>query len=342
MSWCQYGHSQVTVAQVLKLLEVKTLQSIVVIVTRALAGQIPTVVRSAISMIQLKDTARQYVWSQLKQGYYDYGIKVFWLDAAEPENIGGTPSTATFSVGSIEEVGMIFPLYHSQTIYEGMMSEGEKDVVILTRSAWAGMQRWGAAVWSGDTHSDFGTLQRSIAAGLNIQLSGIAWWTTDIGGYGGGNPNDAEFRELIVRWFQYGATCPLFRQHGARNTEPWLLGNESFSAVKDAMNLREKLRPYIMEQMKLVHATGTPVNRPLWFNYANDSNTWHINDEFMLGPDYLVAPVYVYQAKNRTVYLPSGETWVHYFTGDKYNGGSNVTVLTPLNQFPLFMRSSGD
>eukprot|EP00118_Oscarella_pearsei_P028917 m.3257 g.3257 ORF g.3257 m.3257 type:complete len:665 (+) comp9197_c0_seq1:1041-3035(+) len=285
-----------------------------------------------------QDAARQYVWSRIKSGYYDHGIKIFWLDAAEPENIGGTPSMAHFNTASFEQAGMMFPYYHSKMIHEGMMSEGEVDSLILTRSAWAGMQRWGAAVWSGDTHSDFDTLRRSIAAGLNIQLSGIAWWTTDIGGYGGGNPNDAQFRELVVRWFQYGAFCPLFRQHGARSTEIWLYGNDSYDAILDTMHLRESMRPYIMEQMALVNQTGTPVNRPLWFNYPNDPNTWNINTEFMFGPDYLVAPVFTYQATNWTVYLPSGESWKHFFTGTVHKGGVNVTVPTPLNQFPLFER----
>jgi alpha-D-xyloside xylohydrolase len=284
--------------------------------------------------------AREYVWSQLKEGYFDYGIKIFWLDASEPENIEGTPANAAFMRGSFEEMGMMFPYFHSEMVYEGMMSAGEKDALMLSRSAWAGMQQWSAAVWSGDTHSDFDTLRRSITAGLNIQLSGIAWWTTDIGGYSGGDPDDPEFRELIVRWFQYGAMCPIFRQHGARNTEPWLLGNESFSAVLDVMHLRNELRPYVMDQMELVNKSGTPINRPLWFDFPDDPNAWNVTDEFMFGPDFLVAPVYVYQARSRPVYFPAGASWTHYFTSAQYKGGTNETVDAPLNQFPLFMKSS--
>ena len=107
---------------------------------------------------------------------------------------------------------MMFPYYHTQSIHDGLISEGETDVIQLTRSAWAGMQRFGAALWSGDTSSHWSSLKVSIQAGLNTQMSGIAWWTTDIGGYSGGNPSDPGFRELIVRWFQFGLTCPLFRQ----------------------------------------------------------------------------------------------------------------------------------
>lgn len=157
-----------------------------------------------------KAPARDYIWSRVKAGYYDYGIKVYWLDASEPE-ISTTDArkaamTASYSVGSAQEVGMMFPYFHTRTFHDGLLGEGESSVVMLTRSAWAGMQRWGAALWSGDTSSHFSSLKVSIQAGLNVQMSGIAWWTTDIGGYAGGDPSDPTFRELIVRWFQFGVT----------------------------------------------------------------------------------------------------------------------------------------
>ena len=159
---------------------------------------------------------------------------------------------------------MMFPYWHTQSLFDGLRSEGQDDVIMLTRSAWAGMQRFGAALWSGDTQSTFASLKVSVQAGLSVQLSGIAWWTTDIGGYSGGNPADPTFRELIVRWFQYGATCPLFRQHGARNTEPWGYGNESYAAIVKVINWRKSMEPYVLQQMATVNATGMPINRPLW------------------------------------------------------------------------------
>ena len=181
-------------------------------------------------------------------------------------------------------------------IHDGLSSEGETEIMQLTRSAWAGMQRWGAALWSGDTTSTFDSLKVSLPAGLNTQMSGIAWWTTDvseegkislthskvplswtlrfrvvaggqIGGYGGGNPSDPVFRELIVRWFQYGMTCPLFRQHGSRPTEIWLLGNVSEAAVTKVIRLREQFRPYIRTQMERLSRTGQPLNRPLFWDF---------------------------------------------------------------------------
>merc|ERR1711998_150906 len=124
---------------------------------------------------------------------------------------------------------MMFPYFHTQTYHEGMLRAGSTEHMMLSRSAWAGMSKHRAALWNGDTSSTYDFLKTAIRAGLNIQMSGIAWWTTDIGGYHSQNgvEKDPLFRELIVRWFQFGFACPLFRQHGRRNTEPWLLGNAS-------------------------------------------------------------------------------------------------------------------
>ncbi|XP_065192418.1 uncharacterized family 31 glucosidase ORF2-like [Sycon ciliatum] len=284
--------------------------------------------------------AREYVWSRVKQGYLKYGIHVFWLDASEPETTNGSPPGSHYKAGYAEKVGMTFPYFHSQTIHDGQVAEKQEPLMLL-RSGWAGQQRYGGAVWSGDTHSQFEVLQKSIVSGLNIQLSGIAWWTTDIGGYSGGNPKDAEFNELIVRWFQYGATCPLFRQHGARPTEPWLLSNASYDLVIQVIKLRTSWRPYVMDAMQQVNKTGLPVQRPLWYDFPADMNTWTIEDQYMFGASLMAAPVYTYQARNRTVYFPTGSKWQHYFTNVTYAGGSNETIAAPLENFPLFKRVDG-
>ena len=235
---------------------------------------------------------------------------------------------------------MTFPFFHSQTIHDGQVLHGQPPLMLM-RSGWAGQQRYGGAVWSGDTHSDFANLAQSIQAGMSIQLSGIAWWTTDIGGYSGGNPKDPTFNELIVRWFQYGVTCPLFRQHGARPTEPWLLSNESYQLVVKVINLRNTWRSYVMDAMEQVNKTGLPVQRPLWYDFPEDSNTWSIEDQYMFGSSVMVAPVYTYQARNRTLYFPSGSKWQHYFTGMVHDGGASKTIDAPLETFPLFTRVNG-
>ena len=148
---------------------------------------------------------------------YKNGIKVWWLDACEPElTEENEPGNLRYHLGTGQEVGCIYPFMNQQTFYEGMKAEKETEIVMLCRSAWAGSQRFGAAVWSGDIQSTFEALQNQVRAGLNIGMSGIPWWTTDIGGFYGGNINTPYFNELIVRWFQYGVFCPLFRLHGFR------------------------------------------------------------------------------------------------------------------------------
>ena len=223
------------------------------------------------------------------------------------------------------------------TYFEGLSaSKDGADGVLLSRSAWAGMSKHRAALWNGDTHSDFSYLKTAITAGLNLQMSGIAWWTTDIGGYAGGDPSDDTFRELIVRWFQFGVTCPLFRQHGDRPTEPWLLGNESFTCVRKVMALRETLRPYVEEELAETARSGLPLNRPLLFDFPHDTKAWDVTDQFMFGRRYMAAPVYEMGARSRRVYFPSGVAWKHYFTGDFFAGGTSHSVDAPLQHFPLF------
>lgn len=245
--------------------------------------------------------ARQFIWDKVRDGYFKYGIKVFWLDACEPELYPMDPENLRFHLWNGLEVACIYPLLHAQAFYDGMTAAGDEQICNLARSAWAGSQRYGAAVWSGDIPSTFESLQVQVRAGMNIGLSGIPWWTTDIGGFMGGNIGDPVFRELIVRWFQYGVFCPLFRLHGARSpwsddgggaaNEVWSFGEPAYKIIKGILFLREKLRPYVMEQMHIAHVCGTPPMRPCFVDFPQDLVTWEVEDQFMLGPDLLVAPV---------------------------------------------------
>lgn len=284
--------------------------------------------------------ARAYFWSRLRAGYYSHGIRTFWLDASEPEISTAAAQHAAdnynSSIGTGEEMGMMFPYYHTQSIHDGLVAEGESEVVMLTRSAWAGMQRFGAALWSGDTRSRWDSLKVSIQAGLNTQISGIALWTTDIGGYAGGNPGSADFRELIVRWFQFGMTCPLFRQHGARDTAPWGYGQRALAAIEGIIARRNAMRPYVMDQFRAAAATGRPVNRPLWWDFPDDPAAVAITTQYMFGDGYMVAPVTDAGATSWPVYFPAGATYTSVFTNKVYRGGQNATVPTPLEEFPLF------
>jgi alpha-D-xyloside xylohydrolase len=292
--------------------------------------------------------ARQYLWEKVKHGYYRHGIKLFWLDACEPEMLPLMPENLHLHAGDGEAVANIYPLQHVQGFYDGMKAAGDEDTVFLCRSAWAGSQRFGAAVWSGDIPSTFASLRAQVAAGLNMGLSGIPWWTSDIGGFRGGDPASPCFRELVVRWFQFGAVCPLFRLHGHRlpNTddfngapnEVWSFGEPVYQILRQYLWLRERLRPYIMQQMRQAHATGLPPMRPLFVDFPSDAACYQLADEYMLGPDLLVAPVLEADARSREVYLPAGDVWRDAWTDQTYSGGHWITVEAPLERIPLLLR----
>ena len=233
--------------------------------------------------------------------------------------------------------------------YDGLTGDGEQEVITLGRSAFLGSQRFGAAVWSGDIRSTFEMLRASICAGLNMAISGIPWWTTDIGGFSGGDIGSDYFRELIVRWFQYGVFCPIFRLHGVRieegtargevDNEVWSFGEVAYAIIKEYMFLREQLRPYIMEQMKVASEDGLAPMRPLFVDFPDDTKAWEVEDQFMFGPDILVAPVYERGATSRDVYLPEGVCWREAWSGEESDGGQTLTADAPLERIPVYIRA---
>jgi alpha-D-xyloside xylohydrolase len=212
-------------------------------------------------------------------------------------------------------------------------------------------------VWSGDIDSTFEDLRRQIPAGLNIGLSGIPWWTTDIGGFKNGDITSPSFRELIVRWFQFGVFCPVFRLHGIRQpgtmigaeqtgapNEVWSFGDEQYDIIRRLLFLRERLRPYVMEQMRAAHETGLPPMRPLFLDFPADPVSWEVEDQFLLGSDVLVAPVVTEGARERRVYLPAGPgstTWRDAWTGAEHQGGGWITAPAPLDTIPVYLRAGG-
>ncbi|WP_438388657.1 glycoside hydrolase family 31 protein [Actinopolyspora saharensis] len=299
--------------------------------------------------------ARDFVWERVKRNYYDKGIRAFWLDACEPELQPGHPHNLSFHAGPGSEVANVYPREGARAFHEGSRAAGDDEVVLLCRSAWAGSQRYGAALWSGDIPATWDSLRAQVRAGLNVALSGIPWWTTDIGGFHGGDPDSPEYRELVVRWFQYGAFCPLFRLHGVREprmpfgpdmtggpNEVWSYGDEALELIGETLWLRERLRPYLSEQMRVAHESGVPPMRPLFVDFPADERAWLVEDGFLLGPDLLVAPVLHAGHRAREVYLPAGAVWTDAWTGQRHTGGAVVTVDAPLGRIPAFLRDDAE
>ncbi len=298
--------------------------------------------------------ARRYLWEKVTAGYGRYGIRAFWLDACEPEILADNAAGARYFLGPGSEVQGVYPREHARGFHDGLRESGEHDGMLLCRSAWAGSQHYGAAVWSGDIESTFEALAAQIPAGLNMGIAGIPWWTTDIGGFRNGDPASAYFRELIVRWFQFGAFCPLFRLHGVREPGPlvgsdqtgapnevWSFGDEAYGAICEQLALRERLRPYVMQQMATASASGVPPMRALFLEFPNETEAWEIGDQFMLGPDVLVAPVTAHGIRERHVYLPVGASWLNAWTGEPVEANGWVTADAPLARIPVFLRAGG-
>jgi alpha-D-xyloside xylohydrolase len=295
--------------------------------------------------------ARQFIWDTVKKNYYAQGVRLWWLDNDEPDVNPWDPENLRFYLGNGIEVANIYPLLHQMAFYEGMRASGETEIVTLSRSGWAGSQRFSSAIWSGDITSTFESLQVQVRAGLNMAMSGIPWWTADIGGFEGGDIRTPYFRELIVRWFQYGVFCPIFRLHGYRlpirspfpgsgaDNEVWSFGDEVYEILREWLFLRERLRPYIHKQMQLASEKGIPPMRPLFFDFPGDSVCETVEDQFMFGPEILVAPVLHEGARERKVYLPAGTDWMDAKKGTAHAGGQWLVASAPLDTIPVYLKA---
>lgn len=302
--------------------------------------------------------AREYVWQKAKKNYYDKGIRIFWLDEAEPEYAVYDFDNYRYHLGPNLQVGNIYPVMYAKTFFDGMKKEGQENIINLLRCAWAGSQKYGALVWSGDIHSSFASLRNQFAAGLNMGIAGIPWWTTDIGGFFGADIRDPKFHELLIRWFEYGTFCPVMRLHGYRwplqpqvgttggaacvsgaPNEIWSYSDEVYEICKKYLFLRESMKPYITKLMKEAHEKGTPVMRPLFYDFPEDTVCWEEETQYMFGPDLLVAPVMEEGVTERTVYLPEKSEWTNVWTKEKHQGGQVIKVKAPIDQIPLFSRN---
>ena len=302
--------------------------------------------------------ARGYVWAKVKEHYYDAGVRLFWLDEAEPEyNIYDFDNYRYYS-GPCLQTGNIYPSCYSQAFYDGMKAAGQTNIVNLVRCAWAGSQKYGALVWSGDIPSTFGSMKNQLAAGLNMGIAGIPWWTTDIGGFYGGDPTNPEFQELFIRWFQWGAFGPVMRLHGDReprqpqygttggyfcasgaDNEVWSYGPEAFEICKKYLRLREEMRDYTRMLMEEAHTKGLPLMRAMFVEFPDDPVCWELEEQYMYGDKYLVAPILNLGQRARKVYLPSGCGW-RLSDGSQqiFSGGQWTEVRAPLDTMPVFER----
>jgi len=292
--------------------------------------------------------ARDFYWNNLAGKLFSLDWDAFWLDSAEPEEYWPHMGDAILrdkkiSIGSGAEYTNIFPFMHTLGVQEHWKASTEqKRVFLLTRSAFLGQQRVGAAVWSGDVYGSYWGFRHQVAAGLNFALSGYPYWTTDIGGYWPPHDNpveDPKFQELYARWFEYGIFCPIFRTHGHRpQNEIWV-----FDKVEPILinydKLRYRLMPYIYSLAWRVTNDDYTIQRPLIMDWRADVRVRDIGDQFMFGPAFLVNPVLQPDATQRALYLPDAPAWYDFWTGASTNGRREIDADAPLDRIPLYVRA---
>ena len=309
--------------------------------------------------------ARKLFWNQIYENLYPLGIDAWWMDASEPNILDCTEMDYRKSLqgptalGSSTEYFNTYALMNAEAIYNGQRNvEPNKRVFLLTRSGFAGLQRYSTATWSGDIATRWEDMKAQISAGLNFAVSGIPYWTMDIGGFcvedryvaaqltydknGNENADYKEWRELNTRWHQFGAFAPLYRSHGQFPfREPWNIAPEGHPAYQSILyynQLRYRLMPYIYTMAGMTYFNDYTIMRPLVMDFSNDKKVENISDQFMFGPSFMVCPVYSYGARNRDVYFPKGTNWFDFYTGNYIKGGEQLSVDAPYKHIPLFIQ----
>ena len=300
--------------------------------------------------------AGKFFWQLVKESLYSKGIDAWWMDAPEPDIHSNLPiekrKDLMFpnALGSATKYFNAYPLANAKTIYEGQRSaDANKRVFILTRSAYGGLQHYGAAVWSGDIGSRWLDMKNQVSAGVNFSLSGLPYWTMDIGGFAVENRYANakgevanEWKELMTRWYQFGAFCPLFRSHGQypyreifNTAQPT---DTAYQSVLFYDKLRYRLLPYIYSIAAKAYHDDYTIMRGLAMDFPNDKNVLTINDEYLFGPSLLINPVYKYHQRIRKVYLPNGRGWYDLYTGKIFNGGQSIKTNAPYDRMPVFVK----
>jgi alpha-D-xyloside xylohydrolase len=302
--------------------------------------------------------ARNLFWEQIREHLYTKGFDAWWMDASEPDILSNAgieyrkQLTTPTALGPSTKYFNTYALVNAMAIYNGQRgADPDKRVFLLTRSGFAGLQRYSTATWSGDIGTRWEDMKAQIPAGLNFALSGIPYWTFDIGGFSvekryehaaEGSADLDEWRELNTRWFQFGSFCPLFRSHGQYpyreifNISPGT--HQAYKSMVYYDRLRYYLMPYIYSLAGLTYFNDYTIMRAMVMDFGSDTNVIDIGDQYMFGPSILVAPVFKYKARTREVCFPSTAGWYDFYTGKYIIGGQKIEVDAPYERLPLFIR----
>ena len=303
--------------------------------------------------------ARKYIWEVCKRNYYDLGIDAFWLDNTEPDLGVYDFEHFRYCDGPALAVGNLYPQLFSRAFYDEMKKLQDTPVVNLLRCCWAGSQKYGNVIWSGDIPSTFEAFADQIQCGLNMGLAGIPWWTTDIGGFMTDDGNDPEFQQLLIRWYQFAVYSPVLRMHGDRGphnippldsrdqgggylhtghpNELWSYGRENYAIMRKYYGVRTAMQGYIQSLYQEAHENGSPLLRAMFYEFPEDEICWTLQDQYMFGGRYLVAPILRLNQFSREVYLPQGQ-WKLTSTGEVFQGRQRVTADAPIDYMPVFER----
>ncbi len=294
--------------------------------------------------------AREIYWKYIKENMVDIGMDGWWLDATEPEHSPIYPEDYDYQtgMGSFRSMRNAFPLLTVGGVYDNHRRDyKDKRVFILTRSAFAGQQRYGAQSWSGDIEASWKTLRNQIPAALNFTLCGIPYWNSDIGGFYTWRDypdalNDPAYHELYTRWMQFAAFTGMMRSHGTNCPREifnfGVSGDSVYDAQVKAINLRYRMLPYIYSAAWDVTSGGASLMRPLYADYVSDGRSVDVSDQFLFGRSILVAPM-VESGRSRSVYLPSGNRWIDFWSGAISEGGKEISANAPLDIIPLYVKA---
>jgi len=285
---------------------------------------------------------RKTHWNALNKNLFSFGVDSWWMDATEPENDALKGKETYFGPG--EFYRLIYPLFVSKAVYDGQrQTDPKKRVTILTRSAYPGQQRYGTINWSGDIGWNWDTFRRQIVAGLNYNLTGMPYWTTDIGGFfrpGPGQYTDEKYHDLLNRWYQWGAFNPIFRVHGYQSeTEPWKYGEKMEANIRSILNTRYRLMPYIYSEAWNVSKNNSTIMRPMVMDFGDDGQAVQQGYQYMFGKSMLIAPVTKEGVSAWNVYLPKSSGWYDFWTGKRFEGGQTVNAAAPPDKLPVFVKA---